>query len=419
MSQPRTPDRVIEIVAEDGLVTLTPTGWPDAASLVGEQAIPVLGGTLAFRPDALPGTLPRTLVIQPERAPLWLSAVYGLPVADAVRAADASASDSVVTVAAQPEQPALVEALRALTRAQWYRNWWPSGNAADEWQPSLDPGVLDVDLGTLAWECGLVLESETLAEERLGRRTGVLLALLGRARNQTGLLREYLDERLGRAVDAALDCASGPRDDLDALAAFRDSADRADEAVRRALASWPGPVARPAVERALAAGEAGAGPQTTVRFSTVDWALVPSRSVSGLDLNVVLVATEAPGGLRLEVRVEAGEAPEPHLVAYLHAAPRGTLVARIALPLAAGRYAGSAVLPTLVLGDVDRLSVHVVAPSVGRSPFFPDAPLPWLSPARLGHADADRAFVRRVLREHLMRAGDPGTRPLLCELDLG
>ncbi len=418
------PDRVVDISVEDGLVTLTPVGWPDAESVVSEQGLPVRGGTLVFRPDAVAGALPRTLVVQAEPALLWLSAVYGPAAADAVRAA--SEADSSVRVVTHPEQPALVESLRVLARAEWYANWWPSGDPGDDLQPSLDADVLDVDLGTLGWECGLVLESDAAAATRLGRSTGVLLALLGRAESRTGALRRYVDERLGRAVDATLDCASGPADDLAALAALREHQDQIDDAVRRALAAWPAQFPRPAGERALVAGEVGPGavgpgavgtaPALTVRFSTVDWALVPPRSVSGLDLNVALVASEEPGGVRLEVRVEAGDAPVPALVAYLHAGPRQVLVARIDLGLHAGRYSGSAVVPMLGLDDVDRVAVFVVAPTVRRSRYFPDAPLPWLSPARLGRAEADRAFVRKVLRDHLTRAADVGTRPLLCEL---
>lgn len=422
MTTPGTPYPSLEIRAEDGLVTLIPSGWPEAESLVAEQTLAVRGGTMAVRPDAPAGTFPRALVVDPDEALPWLPAAFGPDAAAAVRAAFASASDSTVTVAARPERPALVESLRALGRAEWYLRWWPSCNPTDDRQPSLDAGVLDVDLGTLGWECAPVLEPDARAAERLGRSTGVLLALVGRARTSTGRLREYLDDRLARAVDATLDLASGAADDLAALAAVREREGAADAAVQRALAAWPGAAPR---ARSLAPGLVAAGGDAaadrgaaSVRFSTVDWALVPPRSVSGLDLNVALVAAEDPGGLRVDLRVEAGDDPVPALDAYVHTGARHTLVARVALPLDAGRYVGRVWLPTLALGDVDRLSVHVVAPTVRRSPYFPDAPLPWLSPARRGREDADRAFVRRVLGDQLAAAGALETRPLLCELVL-
>jgi len=88
------------------------------------------------------------------------------------------------------------------------------------------------------------------------------------------------------------------------------------------------------------------------------------------------------------------------------------------LPLEGERYAGSAVVPTLTLGDVDRITVHVVGTHVRPSPYFPDRPLPWLSPTRRARADADRHFVRQVLRDHLRRAADVATHPLLCEIEL-
>lgn len=420
MTQSTTPARSVVVEVEYGLITVTPDDWPEPETAVATQTLVVLGGTLTQRPDAAPTALPRAVVIEPAAALLWLSAVFGEAVAEAVRTTAAAASDKRVTVMVAGEDVSLLNAIGGLARAQWYRRWWPSGDRGDPATlPTLNPAVLELDLGLLEWECGVVLESDEAATAHLGRSTGVLLALLGRAKDLTGTLRAHVDGRLAQALDATLDSVDEPEADIAALAAAREESTAADAAVTAAVAdfdrSWAELDARDEVQAAVAGDTSDDG--AAVRLATVDWALVPARSVSGRELNTTLEATETSGGLRLAVRVEAGDAPVPALVAWVHAAPRNTLAARIELPLVNGRYVGAGFAPVRDLADLDRLNVHVAAMGLGPSPFRPQDPLPWLNPLRDQQA-AERSFVRGVLRTRLAEA-DAGTgSPLLCEVDL-
>lgn len=400
----------VTVVANAGLVTITPDGWAEPPSSVHLSTIPTLGGTLAFPPDARAGSLPRVLVIDGPTSLLWLDAVYGRPVADAVRDLLDADDGASRTLTAVPEDALLVESLRGLARARWYRDWWPSGDPADPIDaPILDVEALNLDLGTLGWECGMVLESDAEASRELSRGMGALLRLLADDTTQDPALREYLAERRVQSIDAALDLEAGPDELLAVLARVSD-----DEP----LAELPRLASRAPTrsELALAAAPAPSETDAEVRLFSVDWTLTPPRSVSGREHNITLEASTRDAGLRLTVSVEPGQQPVNALVAYVHAGPRDAVIMRRALPLTEAGYAASAVVPMIGLADLDRLSVHVVDASVERPPLPPGGTVPWLVPDRASWAARTREYIRRIVRERLELVSDLAERPLYCEV---
>lgn len=398
----------------DTWIEVRPEGWDDPTSPASHHGVAVLGGTVLHRADAAAGDLPRALILDLEPALLWLGALYGPVVADAVLATHQDGETRTVTAA--PEDPDAADRLRLLTRALWYGRWWPSGDPADpEERPVLDEGLLALDTGTLAWEAGMFLEDDELADILLGRSRVTLLSTLSRARGLTGRLREHVDGRLANAVDATLDLAAPEDPDvlLDLLAQLRDDAEQADAAVVQALAKWDESL--PVVEEELAATAAtsGDGGATAVRYTAVDWALVPPRSVSSAEYNVAYSLTGTDDGAFLEVEVDTGDRPVPSLAAWVHDGRSGEVIARLVLSPDGDRYRGSVLSPLVTVGSVDALAVHVTGADTEPAP---GAQPSWLGAEHQEDATSLRRFVRALVVDQRARALDDGM-PLLCEVD--
>lgn len=416
--------RNLTIRGEGGFVDIVPDGWVDPINETRAQTIAVRGGTVTHRPDAAAGAAPHTLLFNPPAA-TWLADVYGSAAAaaasDAWAALETSGEEPPSRRAlAAPEDPRTGDALRRLCRALWHRRWWPAADATDPDRPFLDEELLDVDLGTLAWECQAVLPDTSWAEITLGRARARLLAALGAAQEVSGGVREYVDERLRTAVDATLDVADDEDTSaaLDALEAFRDREDATDAAIADARAAWDATVEEGESERLAYAAEAAPPPaEGIIRTTTVDWAMVPARTVGSSENNVVWAAFAAPGGLRLDVSVEVGDrAATAPLVAWVHAEPTGLLVAKVALEVSGKRYRGRAISPLLPPDRVDHLSLHVVESTI--PPSAHGRTVPWRSADRLAHAAEDRRFIRRVVAACRARRDDPTSAPLLVELGM-
>lgn len=414
----------VTIRSEGGFVEVVPDGWVDPINETRAQTIAVRGGTVTHSPDAAAGAAPHALLFDPPAA-TWLADIYGSAAAAATRDAWAALSTSeeeppTRLALTDPEDPPTGDALRRLCRALWHRRWWPAADAANPDRPFLDEELLDVDLGTLAWECQAVLSDTSWAEITLGRARARLVAALGAARKVSGVLRDYVDERLKAAVDATLDVADDEdtTEALDALEAFRDREDATDAAIAAAHAAWNATVEEGESDRlAYAAAVAPPPAEAIVRTTTVDWAMVPARTVGSGENTVVWAASAAPGGLRLDVSVEVGDrAATTPLVGWVHEEPTGLLVAKVPLEVTGKRYRGRAISPLLSPGRVDRLSLHVVEstivpPARGRT-------VPWRSSDRLAHAAEDRRFIRRVVAACRAQREDPASAPLLVELGM-
>ncbi len=398
----------------DTWIEVRPQAWDDPTSPASHHGMAVLGGTVLHRADAAASDLPRALILDVEPALLWLGALYGPAVVDAVLATDQDGETRTVTAA--PQDPDAADRLRLLTRALWYGRWWPSGDPADpEERPVLDEGLLAIDTGTLAWEAGMFLEDDELADILLGRSRVALLSALSRARGLTGRLREHVDGRLANAVDATLDLAAPEDPDalLDVLAQLRDDAAQADAAVTQALATWDESL--PVVEEELASTAATSADAEfrAVRYTTVDWALVPPRSVSSAEYNVTYSLTDANGGALVEVEVEAGDHATPSLTAWMHLGESGGLLARLVLVHDGTHYRGSVLSPPITVGSVDALGVHITGAD---SEPAPGAQPSWLGTQHQEDATSLRRFVRALVVDQRARALGDGT-PLLCEVD--
>lgn len=418
---PKTANRTVLVrPVTPGVVEVVPTDWVEAESAPHEREFTVVGGFLRQQPDAVSGALPRALVFEVEDAAAWLADVYGESVAAAVAAAQHAETEGETEVEAVPAYPELVESFRLLCRADWYRRWWPSGDPTDESLPVLDEDLLGVDLGVLAWECADLFEDESLARQSLREARARLVVALARARDLTGDLRVYAEERLASAVSGAVDLADRDDDDpaLDALVAARRETAEADRLIEEAQSRWD-EVARDweGAELAYQAEGGAVVDDSLVSVTTVDWAMVPSRSVSGRENNVTIVGSVASGGLRLEVFVEGGDhGAEDPLVAWVHEAATGHLVARVVLGADGRRYRGHTVTPFLSPARFGTIDVHVVVASLMPAPGASE--MPWRDAWQQEQAPKDRAFIRSVVAAHRADRTNLETRPLLCELDV-
>ena len=348
-------------------VLLTPPGWAEPETPLRLASLPVTGGQLVFDP-AKPAALPAGLLTDPPAAAIWLADVYGEDI-------EAAVLDGETTAAAEPGP--LAPTLARLARAIWLQRWWHP--EADQ---RVDLDLLAAEIGALSLAAAICFEDDDLAIAELTRGVNGILRLPGAIVDRTGAEREFLDEALAELVDGALRFADEDHPGYPLLADLAAGLS-AEQTLSEELNAGLDAFLAAATTTPAGALHAGAGGLTTgeERSDTVDWLLVPTRSTSGRERNVLAAVTPDD---QLVVRVETGLEPVPRVIALVFAG-KDALPARVLeLPLDGAVY--QAALPW-----DDDLPDEIV---ITRAPLGHDDTH---RPRPAAVARADRDYVRAVV----------------------
>lgn len=385
------------IRAEDGTVRIT---GPSAGPPFTQAVLDVAGAVLTW-PDLGPTGLPTAEIHDVGQAQQWLWAVYGERTAAAV---DALTPDTPAAELTPPERPtALAENAARLALGHWATRWWPASHL--DGIPSLEPGLLGLELAALTHECQQLLDES-------GESEGI------------ELLEEHLDAldpliRWRRLLDP-------PRQLDHVLGLIDDAADNAGldgEALRRLRSALeqdhPTPTAKPfdvselfVRQRAFALAAGGlrtATDRVIARGSgTNDWCRFPPGFVDASE-NAVSWTAYAPGaGRRIEIEVVAdiaAPAAGVHLAAEVHV--DGGPPSRVPLARQDDMWIGGADLD-LSPSTTPRIEVGILLPGFDPGPGADDR--------------AAREAVRALARHRLSVAATPHDRtatqpaPFLAEI---
>jgi hypothetical protein len=368
----------IEMRQEGGLLWLTPRGWVDPATPVRVVSLPVAGGQLAFDPASPRPALPVALITSLEQASWWIASVYG---DDALQAALDGASEAT----AVPGSAALP--LTQLAHAVWLQRWW---HPAPGQQVDFD--LLAAEIGTLQVEAAVCFEDDDLAEAELTAGLTAVLGLPDRIRDEIGPRRVQLDERLAALVDAAswyADREHPGYPHLEELAAAIAAEQALTDGFSSQLDAFLAEQTRSHRELALHAGG-------SVWFldeesaATVDWLLVPERSTSGEEDDVLVGLADD----QLVIQVSSGTDPVRELAALVYL-DDDYPVRIIELRLDGAVYTGST--------DWDPGAGVPDTVVITRVPLLDDASY---APRGEDVARADRDYVRRVVADRLASIDD-------------
>lgn len=308
-------DPVTIVVARDGdLVRIEPSGAPP--DRIDTASLPVAGGILIVDATGHAGALPQAVLDDPYWAQAWLAGVYGAPVAAAV----ALFEDESFTTPQQVTGPPgpLARIVHRLGTGTWLHRWWPSGAAGivelDEW-------LLELELGTLAWQAQACFLDTGPIAALLAPHAGLLATQVEQLRRTgSGPADWHALEVLVDALRATVDLVDDQVDGYGACAALVDrlDAEESDYAAARGhgtvddfLASLPAP---PGAAQGQGRGRRafrrrpGAAVTSTLLtgIATVDWAQVPPRTVLAVDDNLQWsVVRDLVGEVAVRVRVDA------------------------------------------------------------------------------------------------------------------